>query len=87
MLLVLQHQLSRNGIFRWRRKNIYTTVCPKWMTVNRCHTIIESPRLEKTTKIIYSNHQPITNMLTNHVPLSHVNLRHVPVSLTVATTP
>ena len=36
--------------------------------------IIESPRLEKTSKIIQSNHAPTTNIsLLNHVPQCHIS--------------
>ena len=35
--------------------------------------ITEALRLEKTTKIIWSNHQPITAMPINHVPQCHIH--------------
>ena len=54
----------------------------------RCHTIIGLLGLEKTTKIIKSNHPPITPLSTDHVPqcslymcLDHVQgqwLQHLP---------
>jgi len=38
------------------------------------YRIIESPRLEKTSKIIQSNHAPTTNIsLLNHVPQCHIS--------------
>ena len=36
------------------------------------HRIMESLRLEKTTEITQSNHQPIPTMPTNHVPQCHI---------------
>jgi len=38
-------------------------------TINNNHRIIESPRLEKISKIIQSNHPPMTNISSlNHAP-------------------
>jgi len=36
------------------------------------HRITESLRLEKTSKIIKSNHQPITTCLLNRIPVCHI---------------
>ncbi len=35
--------------------------------------VMESLRLEKTSEVIQSNHQPIPAMLTNYVPQCHIH--------------
>ena len=38
------------------------------------HQIIEILRLEKTSKITQSNHQPVLTMPTKHVPQCHIHV-------------
>jgi len=50
----------------------FSKIIELWYTSSQAkHRIIESLRLEKTSKTIQSNSQPIPTMPTNHVPQFH----------------
>ena len=61
------------AIFMWHygHKNRHSLLSHDFISTSTGF-FIESLRLGKTTKIIKSNHQPITTMLTDHVPQHHI---------------
>ena len=62
---------ARRPTGQWEgHHHLCSPVCVCSSTQN--HRSVESLRLEKTTKIIQFNHQPITILTNNHVPQCHI---------------